>query len=226
MKFLSFYRPTAHAMPTPEGMARMNVFVEKSLADGILGDNGGLLPDGRGARVRLARGKVTLTEHPLPPSSGVLVGFAVVNSPSIGDAIGHAKEFLAVAGDGETEVRPLFVPPGAPSRFLMLYRPEGPERDMAPPNPEHMAAMGKYIEASIKSGVLVRTGSLGHTSKGAQVRQAAGKITVIDGPFAEAKELIAGYAVLIVPTIAAAIECSRPFLAIAGDGVCEIRQLH
>jgi hypothetical protein len=208
-------------------MARMHVFTEKSLAQGILGDSGGLSPEARGARVRLSRGKVTLTEaHPLPPSTGVVSGFAVVNSPSLGDAIGHAKEFLALAGDGETEIRLLFVPPGTPSRFLMLYRPEGPERDLAMPTPEKMAAMRTYVEASFKSGLLVTTGSLGPTSNGAQVRQAAGKVTVVDGPYAEAKELIAGYAVLIVPTLAAAIECSRPFLEIAGDGVCEIRQLH
>jgi len=112
-------------------------------------------------------------------------------------------------------------------RFLMLYRPADTEKTEAgvPPSKERIAEMGKFIEEMTKAGVLVATEGCQPTRKGARVRLANGKLTVTDGPFAESKELIAGFALAEAKSKEEAIEWAKRFLNVAGDGESEIRQL-
>jgi hypothetical protein len=77
------------------------------------------------------------------------------------------------------------------------------------PSDEMIAAMGKYNEELMKAGVLVELGGLQSTAKGARVRFSSGKTTVIDGPFAETRELIAGYWVINVKSREEAIAWAR-----------------
>jgi hypothetical protein len=109
-------------------------------------------------------------------------------------------------------------------RFMTLYKP-GYESD-APPTEQVMAAMGKLIEDMTKSGVLIATDGLQPSSKGARVRISGKKITVTDGPFTETKELIAGYAIINVKSKAEAIELTKRFLTVMGEGESEIRLMH
>jgi hypothetical protein len=113
-------------------------------------------------------------------------------------------------------------------RFMTIYKPADPRKmeDSVPPTQQEMAAMGKLIEEMAKAGVLLAADGLLASSKGAQVRLSGGKITVTDGPFTETKELIAGFAILEVKSKAEAIEWTRRFLELAGDGESEIRQMH
>jgi hypothetical protein len=112
-------------------------------------------------------------------------------------------------------------------RFMMIYKPAN-VKDMeagVPPSPEHMAAMGKLIGELVQSGVLLATDGLMPSSKGARVKQVDGKVVVTDGPFAEAKELIGGFAIFQLQSKAEAIELTKRFLQTAGDGDVEIRQM-
>ncbi len=113
-------------------------------------------------------------------------------------------------------------------RFMMIYKPadvKGMEAG-TPPTQENMAHMGKFIGELAQSGVLLATDGLQASSKGARVRLSDGKIAVTDGPFTETKELIAGFAIIQVPSKAEAIELAERFLKIAGDGESEIRQMY
>jgi hypothetical protein len=110
-------------------------------------------------------------------------------------------------------------------KFLSMYTPD-PKTAGVPPSKEHMAEMGKLIEESMKTGALVITGGLGPLSKGgARIRRAGGEISVVDGPYTEAKEVIAGFAILEAKSRDEAIEMTRRFLKIAGDGECELHQI-
>ncbi|HMG03043.1 MAG TPA: YciI family protein, partial [Edaphobacter sp.] len=113
-------------------------------------------------------------------------------------------------------------------RFLMLYRPADTASVEAgiPPTPEMMARMGDLIQRKIEQGKLLSTEGCAETSKGAKVRLSRGKVSVTDGPFAEAKELVAGFALFRVSSKQEAIEEAREFLDIAGDGEVEIRLIH
>lgn len=110
-------------------------------------------------------------------------------------------------------------------RFLLVSLPNAAAAN-TPPSPEFMAEMGRFIEAETRAGRLLATGGLLPVSQGgARVKSAGGKFTVLDGPFTESKELIAGFALIEVNSREEAIDASRRFFKIAGDGEGEIRQV-
>ena len=86
--------------------------------------------------------------------------------------------------------------------------------------------MGKLIGEAMKAGWLIATEGCLPTAAGARVRLADGKFTVIDGPFAETKELVGGFAIIQASSKQEAIEHTKYFLQVAGGGETEIRQLH
>ncbi len=109
-------------------------------------------------------------------------------------------------------------------RFMMLYKP-GFESD-APPSQDEMAAVGNLISEMASAGVLLATDGLQPSSKGARLQFQGGQFSVIDGPFAETKELIAGYAIVQVGSKDEAISWAKRFLQVMGGGESEIRLMH
>jgi hypothetical protein len=109
-------------------------------------------------------------------------------------------------------------------RFLCLYKPS--KREGVPPSGEEMGEMGKLIEEMVKAGTLLSTEGCQPSAKGARVRREGGKVTVTDGPFVETKELIGGFAIIQAKSKDEAIELTKRFLEVAGDGESEIRLLH
>jgi hypothetical protein len=85
--------------------------------------------------------------------------------------------------------------------------------------------MGALIDEMTKAGALEATGGLASTKKGARIRFEGGKRTVIDGPFAESKELVAGYAILDLPSKAAAIEWATRFGDVVKVNEVEVREI-
>jgi hypothetical protein len=108
-------------------------------------------------------------------------------------------------------------------RFMMLVKANKDSEAGVLPSKELVAAMGKYNEELVKAGVLLAGEGLHASSKGARISFSGGKRTVTDGPFAETKELIAGFWLIQVKSKEEAIEwASRvPFM----DGEIEIRQV-
>lgn len=107
-------------------------------------------------------------------------------------------------------------------RFLTIYKTA---ETGVPPTTEHMAEMGKLIDEMTNAGVLLATEGCLPSAMGARVRRSGGKLTVTDGPFTESKELIAGFALIQAKSKEEAIEWTKRFLQVAGDGESEIRQI-
>ena len=107
-------------------------------------------------------------------------------------------------------------------KFLMTYtqRPDAP-----PPSPEQMVKIGAYAEKNMKAGILIMTGGLVRPSRGIQLRCEHGKVSVTDGPFAETKDLIDGFALVDVGSRDAAVQLASEFMQLAGDGTGEILQV-
>jgi hypothetical protein len=102
------------------------------------------------------------------------------------------------------------------------------ERSGKKPSEKLMADMGELLEELTKSGALIDTAGLRPTAEGVRVRFSGGKLSVTDGPFTEAKEVIGGYAILEAKSKAEAIELTKRFLKIHGNEweiECEVRQL-
>lgn len=110
-------------------------------------------------------------------------------------------------------------------RFLMVHRIDESRPDAYAPSPAVVAEMGELIGEMTRAGVLLAADGAQHSSKGAKVRYSGGRRTVIDGPFAEAKEVIGGFAVIDVRSKDEAIEWASRFAEVIGDVEVEIRQL-
>jgi hypothetical protein len=108
-------------------------------------------------------------------------------------------------------------------RFLSIYKHV---ETNTPPSPEQMAKMQQLVEDAMNAGWLLATEGCLPTAMGARVRRAGDKTTVASGPFADAKEVTGGFAILQAKSKEEAIERAKTFLALAGDGECELRQLY
>ena len=111
-------------------------------------------------------------------------------------------------------------------RFLSMIRIQ--ENTGQVPSEQLMSDMGKLMEELTRTGRLISTAGLRPTSEGVRVRLRRGKLSKVDGPFTETKEVIGGYAILEAKSTDEAIELTQRFLKIHGDEwdlECEVRQL-
>lgn len=119
MKYLSFIRHSESYRATPPPAALLEAmakFVARTKQEGALVDTGGLLPSKDGARVRLASGKISVTDGPFTESKEIIGGWAIIEASSKAKAIEVATEFMELHRqhwpefEGESEVRPMFDP--------------------------------------------------------------------------------------------------------------------
>jgi hypothetical protein len=111
-------------------------------------------------------------------------------------------------------------------RFMMIVKASKESEAGVMPSNELIAAMTKYNEQMANAGILVDLSGLQASSKGARLKFSGNKVTVVDGPFAETKELIAGYWVINVKSKQEAIDWAKrcPNPQDGGEGEIEIRQ--
>src|SRR5262245_10121675 len=105
-------------------------------------------------------------------------------------------------------------------KFLLTYKGNDNK-----PSPEKLAALGKFTQEMVASGVVLMTGGLVRPNNGTQVKYEAGKFTVTDGPFPETKELIDGFALVRAASKQEAIDMAHRFMSIAGEGEGEVLQV-
>ena len=112
-------------------------------------------------------------------------------------------------------------------RFIVMVMATKQSESGPPPKPEAFAAMQQYNEELAKAGVLLAAEGLTASSQGARVKFSGDTITVIDGPFAETKELVAGFSIIKVKSKEEAIEVVKraPFVFPNGAAEVEIRKL-
>jgi hypothetical protein len=107
-------------------------------------------------------------------------------------------------------------------KFISIYTHEPVS---GPPSSEMIAKMGALIEEGMKAGWLIATEGVSFSDKPIRVASKNGKVTVTDGPFAEAKEVLGGYALIEAKDRPHVLELTRSFLSVAGDGTCEVHEL-
>ncbi len=123
MKYLTFIRHSEsyrQSGPPPALMEAMGKFVQRSFRDGTLVETGGLLPSKDGFRLRLAKGKITVTDGPFSESKEIIGGYAILKVGSKAEALRIATEFMELHRkhwpefEGQSEVRPMFEPGEGP----------------------------------------------------------------------------------------------------------------
>jgi hypothetical protein len=109
-------------------------------------------------------------------------------------------------------------------RYISLFTHE--KKNNVAPTEAEMSAMGKLIEEGMKAGWLITTEGVQFGREAVRVhKDEGGRITVTDGPFSEAKEVIGGYAIMRASSKAEVVELCRNFLKVVGQGTCEVHEL-
>ena len=108
-------------------------------------------------------------------------------------------------------------------RFLGYTLANEAETPTEPPSPDMYEKMGKFVEEATKAGIVVATGGIAPTSEGAIVSLKGGEFTVLDGPFTEAKELVGGWCLMECRDKDEAVEWTKRFLTVLGEGECRVR---
>ena len=108
-------------------------------------------------------------------------------------------------------------------RFLGYTLANEDELPTEPPRPEIYEEMGKFVEQAMKAGVIVATGGISPTSEGRIITLKGDEFTVVDGPFAEAKEIVGGWALMECRDLDEAVEWSKRFLGVLGEGEVRVR---
>jgi hypothetical protein len=237
MRFMVMHKMTEELekglKPDPAILEGVNQLIGEAVKERIFISGEGLKPSSERVRIAYRGGKRTLENGPFADAKELVGGFALLRVHSRDEAIERAEE-LARAGDTELIVGPVVEPwdlgmmpkpKNPPARFLALTTIDERSENETPPDPSVEAKLRALIDEMTKAGVLQASGALASTKKGARIRFEGGKRTVLDGPFAESKELVAGYAMLELPSKAAAIEWALRFGEIVRVYEVEVRQV-
>jgi hypothetical protein len=224
--FPKIYQPgQVETMPSAEAATVMTKFNHSMGEAGVLVDLNGLYPPSYGAaRVSFAGGKPVITDGPFAEAKEVVGGYWIIEVASREEALEWAARCPA-SGDDVIEVRQVLEHSG--KKFMMLMIPGGYQRDEpgAKPEAEVISEMMKYNESLRKAGVLLALDGLHPPTKGSRVSFAGGKPAIVDGPFAEAKEVVGGYWIIRVASREEALDWALRLPA-SEDDVIEVRQLH
>ncbi len=218
-------------LPTTELFEAMTAYNESLTRAGVMLDGVGLKPTSEGVRYHHAGGETTVTDGPFAETKELVAGFTVIQARSLDEAVAWARRWPVEDVGAELEVRQVMEPVpsfGAPApdgrrQFIsILTCDEAAQRDGMPTEDE-MEAMGRLIADAAEAGVLLETGGLLPSSAGARITFHDGVPTVTDGPFAESKEVIAGYAIYQADSLDDLRPWAERFGRVAGDSTSEIR---
>jgi hypothetical protein len=235
----------AGVLPDEKILSEMGRYNEELVKAGALLAGEGLQASSKGARVHYSNGKFRVVDGPFTESKELIAGYWLIQAKSRDEAIEWARRIPFE--EGEVEIRPLFElqdfpvnpaekPEGwrekeqefrdAPApvrkpgtrRYLGLVMADKASEAGGLPDEKLLSDMGAFFEEGLKAGVILAGEGLQPSSKGARVRYSGTKRTVIDGPFTESKEIIAGYALLQFKSKDEAIEWTKRFLEVDAPG--------
>jgi hypothetical protein len=199
----------AGVQPSGELIARMGDLIGEMVAAGAFLAGEGLAPTAEGARLHVSKGRRTVTRGPFIGSNELVASFVMVRARSLDEAIDWASRIAKVLGDVDLYIGRVKEawdlglapkPSGAVSRYLIIRKADSETEANVAPAPEIQVRMRQMLSEMTKAGVLLVAERLLPSAVAVRLTVSQGKHQVIDGPFAESKELIAGYSVVAVPT--------------------------
>ncbi|RYZ06428.1 MAG: hypothetical protein EOO73_15740 [Myxococcales bacterium] len=215
----------------------MGALVQGSLKDGVFLNGAGLHRSSRRVRLEVDRGGAGLSavSGPYEGRNELVSGLVMISARSLDAAVEHAKTVSSSLGGAEVEVGPVVEPwdlglmtkPGAaPERFLLLCK-STPADEAGHGGARHAAAARALSARLGDDGAVLAAESLAPAEKGSRLASASnGKRWWVDGPFAESKELIAGFSILQLPSKAEALAWADRYAAILGDNEVDVRELN
>lgn len=216
--------------PPKELIANMGRLVQRSIQEGIFKDGAGLHRSAARARISFASGAPTVERGPYAGTHETLAHFALISTTGIERAIELGIELGEASGRREVEVGPVVEtwdlhgskrPADAPHRFLLLVKADA-AFEAGTPIP---AAVTQLLERWKAAGIAQSATTLAPSKTAARTKLVDGKRQWFDGPFAESKELVAGFSILEVPSLEDAKRYTAEYVEVLGDNEVDIRAL-
>ncbi len=221
--------------PDPQIIQSMGALIQEGLKSGQFVTGAGLHPSAKRVRVKHSGAEVSVTPGPYAGDNELVASYAMVKVRSLEDALPHVRRFAEASGECEIEVGPVVEPwdlgimpkpSGAvPLQLLLLTKADAEfERGVASPE-KRVSALKVLADSLGDNGALLASGALAPSSQAVRARPSAGKRTWVDGPFAESKELIAGFSVLEAPSLPEAITWADRYASILVDSEVDVRRM-
>jgi hypothetical protein len=201
--------------PSRELVAKVGALIGELAKANAFGGGDGLRASSLGVRLRFEGGRRTAIPGPFAGENELPAGMLQVRTKSLEEAAGWANRLAEVVGDLEVDIRPLTEgwdiglatrPEGlATTRYMLLYKADAASEAGAPMAPEKRAHLRRLTGEMSRAGVLLVQERLEPSAKGKRIRFRGGKKQIIDGPFTESKELIAGYVIVSADSLDAAM---------------------
>ena len=221
---------TEAGLPPPmEIVHKMGEFVGGHAKAGRLVDGAGLGASKTRTRLTFRNGRCTTKHGPYRGEHELPAATLLLKVRTREEAIGWAERYGKILGDGEIELGKITEPwdlglmpaPENPPLQMLLIEKADEATEGSGRSPQQKAALSRLRTEMTKAGVLVRAMRLQPSAKGKRLTFSNNDLRVMDGPFVESKELIGGFAVMVLSGLDEAIELCRPYAEILG-GTLEI----
>jgi hypothetical protein len=237
MRFIILHKTEARweagEVPDPGLIADVGALIGDLQQAGILRGADGLRASSLGARVRSAAGEVAVAPGPFAGRDKMPAGFDVVRAATLDDAVAWAREVGRALGDAELDVRPVTEPwdiglgpkpASVTSRRFMVLRKATPESESeAGLAPGKRQALRKLRAA--KAADLLASETMQPSARGRRCKNTVGGIAFTDGPFAESKELIAGFIIIEVGSLDEASRWAARYVASVHSDEADVLEL-
>lgn len=217
-------------------VTNMGAFIQESIQRGVFQNGAGLKPSGTRTRMQFRGNECIVRDGPYPGGNELLAGFAMLEVKSKEEAMEWTRKFARVVGDVDVELGPVTEawdlglaprPQGEhPVRYLMLNMADRNTEAGVPPSAREVAEMQALIDEMKQAGVLLAAEGVQPSSLGVRMQFKGKQRTLTDGPFAESKELIAGFSLIEVPSKQAALDWAVRYGGILGDIEVDVLRLH
>jgi hypothetical protein len=239
MRFIIMHKTNAHweagAIPTPELIGRVGGLLGKLAKAGHLLAGEGLRASSEGVRITFSAGTRSVINGPFERGNELPAAFGILRTRSLDDAIEWATRQARVLGDGEVDIRPVTEPwdigiGSRPAeivtrRYMVLRKATGATEAGAAPTPEQRAELSRLIEETAAANVHLVTETMRPSARGRRYKNSSNGVTMIDGPFAESKELIGGYVVVSTESLEAAGQLAQMYIDVVQADEVDVREL-
>jgi hypothetical protein len=238
MRFVIMHKTNAHwesgAPPGPQLVARVGKLLSAITDAGVLLGAEGLRASSEGVRLRFTPATRTVTKGPFEGRNELPAGFSILRTHSLDDAIEWATRHARVLGDVEIDVRPITEPWDigivptpkdlASRRYMILRKATLATEAGVEPSPAQREELARLVGETVH-GEHLFTATMRPSRKGRRYKNDRDGVRVLDGPFTETKELIAGYIVVSAVSLADAERWAVEYLHTVGAEEVDLREL-
>jgi hypothetical protein len=239
-RYIMMHKTNAHyeggGGPSPELVAQIGTMIVDLMATNSMLGGEGLRPSSEGVRLTFAGGARTVTPGPFVPGTNELpAGFSILRTATIDEAVDFATAQAAILGDIEMDIRPVTEPwdigmAQAPAKIetrrYMVLRKATPDTEAGTaPTSDQRARLTGLIESATRNGVHLGTETLKPSRRGRRLTNTRNGVMMVDGPFAETKELIGGYVLVLAGSIDEVAKWADRYIRIADTDEIDIREV-